>query len=573
MAESARLSSPPDPSLVSGEAAYIMEPREGTAHMGTQLGPPEVPPKPENLRDCALSAHRGAGWIRVVGSYRRGVLQIVLEELRRLGFRMAPNDVPDEQISIFWSRSFFPKLPFLKPHQKVNWMPGMNEICRKDFLGKNVTAFAKRFGEEHVSFWPKSFNLPYEWDAFIAAFKADPVPYILKPPMAARGEGIRLFTQLGDAALEDEYIQTKIPLAQQYIPNPLLFHNTYKMSFRFYVALTSVDPLRIYIYQDGLIRICSTPYTTEDFSNLLVHLTNYDLQVENESNFVEQTKDYHSLYHMDGLRASWTELKAVLRRQGKDVDRMWADVQDLVVKSFLSAELPITRAVKTHVRMRGTAYEVTGFDVLLDEQLKPWLLEVNHTPSLCPHTALENETKRHMLRDLYQLVDLEHRHTAATRAQHDTLVSHWKFHKDQNLNSDVPLGAPLGASCGEDPAASATRIPDSDRACSLMDPLVPHHLSSTSTIAGDISGGGLHGEGLNLGARSNGENAPRARRASDSSNASAASSITGSQRSQNLEFPVDECGVLQPDRFVSTDVYCIIDTAMEVRRVIVTNTN
>lgn len=38
-----------------------------------------------------------------------------------------------------------------------------------------------------------------------------------------------------------------------------------------------------------------------------------------------------------------------------------------------------------------------------------WLLEVNHTPSLSPHTELENKLKRVMIRDLLQLVDIENK--------------------------------------------------------------------------------------------------------------------------------------------------------------------
>jgi hypothetical protein len=33
------------------------------------------------------------------------------------------------------------------------------------------------------------YNLPSEWDAFVADFNEHPQPYILKPPLAARGEG------------------------------------------------------------------------------------------------------------------------------------------------------------------------------------------------------------------------------------------------------------------------------------------------------------------------------------------------------------------------------------------------
>lgn len=75
---------------------------------------------------------------RIIGSYRKGVLQFVVEELRRLGFRLAHPSVPFEQIHVFWSRSFTPHLTNLRSHQKVNFLPAMAEICRKDFLNSKL---------------------------------------------------------------------------------------------------------------------------------------------------------------------------------------------------------------------------------------------------------------------------------------------------------------------------------------------------------------------------------------------------------------------------------------------------
>ena len=45
----------------------------------------------------------------------------------------------------------------------------------------------------------------------------------------------------------------------RYISNPLLV-NQHKFDLRIYVLLTSVDPLRIYVYNEGLARFASSPY-------------------------------------------------------------------------------------------------------------------------------------------------------------------------------------------------------------------------------------------------------------------------------------------------------------------------
>ena len=45
-------------------------------------------------------------------------------------------------------------------------------------------------------------------------------------------------------------------MASEYIDNPLLIDG-YKFDLRVYVALTSINPLRLYMYEDGLVRFAT----------------------------------------------------------------------------------------------------------------------------------------------------------------------------------------------------------------------------------------------------------------------------------------------------------------------------
>ncbi len=71
----------------------------------------------------------------------------------------------------------------------------------------------------------------------------------------------------------------------RYIENPLLI-NGLKFDIRLYVLVTSFEPLKIYIYNEGLVRFASEPYKLTDIkSNAYAHLTNYSINKKSE-NFV-----------------------------------------------------------------------------------------------------------------------------------------------------------------------------------------------------------------------------------------------------------------------------------------------
>jgi hypothetical protein len=72
-------------------------------------------------------------------------------------------------------------------------------------------------------------------------------------------------------------------IVSEYIDNPFLLDG-YKFDLRIYVALTSINPLRIYIYEEGLVRFATVKYSNEISNakhNQYTHLTNYSLNKHN----------------------------------------------------------------------------------------------------------------------------------------------------------------------------------------------------------------------------------------------------------------------------------------------------
>lgn len=50
-------------------------------------------------------------------------------------------------------------------------------------------------------------------------------------------------------------------------------------------------------------------------------------------------------------------------------------------------------------------FELLGFDIIIDSKLKPWLLEVNHTPSFVTDTPLDGFIKKNAIRDSLRLMN------------------------------------------------------------------------------------------------------------------------------------------------------------------------
>lgn len=59
--------------------------------------------------------------------------------------------------------------------------------------------------------------------------------------------------------------------------------NGLKFDLRVYVLVTSFEPLRIYVYNEGLTRFASEPYQSPSVSkdNKFAHLTNYSINKRN----------------------------------------------------------------------------------------------------------------------------------------------------------------------------------------------------------------------------------------------------------------------------------------------------
>lgn len=189
----------------------------------------------------------------------------------------------------------------------------------------------------------------------------------------------------------------------RYIDDPFLIDG-YKFDLRIYVAVISLHPLKIFVYDEGLVRFASEKYskTIDTQQNLFVHLTNYAINKQNV-NFVKNENA-----HIDNVGGKWsfTAFKRYLRDNRYQVDQMLAQIHDLIIKSILSVEGIIHQNISQQVPFRTNCFELFGYDILLDSKLKPYLLEVNLCPSLVCDSPLDLRIKSALVADLLNLAGI-----------------------------------------------------------------------------------------------------------------------------------------------------------------------
>ncbi|XP_054827177.1 tubulin monoglutamylase TTLL4 isoform X2 [Eublepharis macularius] len=288
-----------------------------------------------------------------------------------------------------------PGFRIIREHQKLNHFPGSFQIGRKDRLWRNVSKMQMRFGKKEFNFLPQSFILPQDIKLLRKAWEdcGSRQKWIVKPPASARGIGIQVIHKWSQLP------KRRPLLVQRYLHKPYLIGGS-KFDLRIYVYVTCYDPLRIYLFKDGLVRFASCKYSAsmKSLNNKYMHLTNYSINKKNVE-YKANADETACQGHKWALKALWS----YLNQKGIDSEAIWEKIKDIVIKTIIASEPYIINLVKLYVRRPYCCHELFGFDIMLDENLKPWILEVNISPSLHSNSPLDVSIKGQMVRDVLNL--------------------------------------------------------------------------------------------------------------------------------------------------------------------------
>lgn len=289
----------------------------------------------------------------------------------------------------------------LTPTRSVNHIPGNNGLTIKSYLWKTLREarnhLAGRPQAARMDYFPETFLMPADYRALqLAAFKDPERMWLRKPVNSSRGRGVGLVDDVAAAPRDDEW------MIQSYLARPHLM-NGHKYVLRLYVLISSVEPLRAYVYHEGFAKLASEAYDLEDTSNVFAHLTNPDINATNEN--VEAPVVFIGL----GSYRQW------LRDDGHDDLTLFDRIHDLLRLTVISVRERMVRRLKTVEADTRGCYELLGIDCMVDADFKPWILECNLSPSLevcaAPEDGgvFERETKSQLVADMVSLLGLNER--------------------------------------------------------------------------------------------------------------------------------------------------------------------
>ncbi|VDK71121.1 unnamed protein product [Litomosoides sigmodontis] len=281
----------------------------------------------------------------------------------------------------------------IKPYQKVNHFPGAFHMGRKDRLWQHINEMIALWGTAEYHIMPTTYVLPRDIKKLKAYLHDNPRKVvILKPPASARGTGISIASNIKQIPKKTSLV------AQHYIERPLIV-NSAKFDLRLYVYLTNLDPLRIYLYNDGLVRFASIPYSSSisSMSNKFMHLTNYSI-----NKLAESAGERTTPVPKWKLSEFWAYIAEYV-----DVNVIKLKITDIIIKAVLACESHIRMHQKKHSLFTFTSHELYGMDILLDDTLRPWLLEVNISPSLHCSTPTDIAIKTTLAKNVLNLCGIQ----------------------------------------------------------------------------------------------------------------------------------------------------------------------
>lgn len=218
--------------------------------------------------------------------------------------------------------------------------------------------------------------------------------WIMKPANGLRGQGIIVEKDLESILQHARSKGAGTFVCQKYIENPLLIGGTRKHDIRQWVLVTSINPLKIWLFSECYVRVAANEYSLENLDDHFQHLT-HTIIMCNHPNF-DPDDDY--------WRCQWdqeTYQRLLQEKAGFDVwnSKVLPAIKNIVINTLLTVQEALSAPDGS-----DNCFQLFGYDFLVDSSFDVWLLEVNDIPMLHASGPVTERLCDPCLRDALRLV-------------------------------------------------------------------------------------------------------------------------------------------------------------------------
>ena len=196
--------------------------------------------------------------------------------------------------------------------------------------------------------------------------------WLIKKINLNRGREIQVMSNLDQiiqqiSQIKNEQKKLKYLIIQKYIEKPLLYCGR-KFDIRIWVLFTyllKTNKFEAYVFKEGHLKASSEIFDINSL-DLYIHLTNYSVQ-KNNKNFSKNEI---------GNEISFNTFQKELDKNG-DINFKKNIFENIIKIIEITANIAKN---KINVLNRKNCFELFGYDFILDEDYKPFLLEINTNP-------------------------------------------------------------------------------------------------------------------------------------------------------------------------------------------------
>ena len=260
----------------------------------------------------------------------------------------------------------------ISKYQKVNRFYNYGEYVSKSLLYKNYKDYEDKYPSDY-NYMLETYSYPEDKIIINKKFtnytlsRNDDV-WMIKPTMGSLGLKISILTNFSKINLKS-YLITK------YLYNPHLIKG-FKYDLRFHGLVSTIKPLKLYLYNEGLVRLASEKYnfSITNPDNRYTFLTNLFINKKNKNKFIYPKNlpnmEESNLWNLETFQK-------YCARNNINYTQIFTEVGDIFIKMMITVREKIINYIKINDLEYSNFYHLIGFDIILDENLKPYLLETN----------------------------------------------------------------------------------------------------------------------------------------------------------------------------------------------------